>query len=35
MSDKEEDRAFQLNYIEVYRFVPVVWKVKYKDNFNQ
>lgn len=35
MSDKEEDRTFQLECIEVYRSLPALWKVKSDDYSNR
>ena len=35
MSDKEEDRAFQLECINVYRSLPALWKVKSDDYSNR
>ena len=31
MSEKEEDRCFQLECIDVYRQLPALWKVKSDD----
>ena len=35
MSDKEEDRTFQLECIEVYQSLPALWKVKSDDYSNR
>lgn len=35
MSDKEEDRTFQLECIEVYKSLPALWKVKSDDYSNR
>ena len=35
MSEREEDRAFQLECIEVYRSLPALWKVKSDDYSNR
>ena len=35
MSDKEEDRTFQLKCIEVYKSLLSLWKVKSDDYINR
>ena len=35
MADKEEDRTFQLECIEVYKSLPALWKVKCDEYSNR
>ena len=35
MCDKEEDRTFQLECIEVYKSLPALWKVKCDEYSNR
>ncbi len=35
MSEKEEDRSFQLECIDVYKHLPALWKVKSDDYSNR